>query len=239
MKGMILAAGLGTRLKPFTNKHPKALAEINGKTLLQRNIEYLRSFGITDVIVNVHHFANQIIEALQSNHGFGSNISISDERNLLLDTGGGLLHAKDFFETQSEPFVVMNVDIMTDLNLQEMTQQHLTQNPIATLAVTNRNTSRYFLFDEEKQLCGWENVQMNDRKIVRDASSGERKAFSGIQVLDSSIFSEINFTGKFSIVDAYLDLAVNHIITYFDHSGSLFIDAGKPENIVQAEKLFP
>ena len=145
MKAMILAAGLGTRLKPFTEQHPKALAVINGKSLLQRNIEYLTSFGVTDIIVNVHHFPDQITNAIKNNNGFESNVSISDERDEVLETGGGLMKARKFLEG-SEPFVLMNVDILTDMDLGKMAEQHIASKALATLAVTNRKTNRYFLF---------------------------------------------------------------------------------------------
>ena len=153
---MILAAGLGTRLKPFTDKHPKALASVNNKTLLQINIEYLQSFGINNVIVNVHHFANQITETLEKNNGWGSNISISDETNEVLETGGGLMKAQKYLAT-NEPFVTLNADILTDMELGKMIAQHKKEKPLATLAVSLRKTSRYFLFDELDHLCGWKN----------------------------------------------------------------------------------
>src|SRR5665213_3009800 len=137
MKAMILAAGLGTRLKPFTDQHPKALALVNGKTILQRNIEYLASFGIKEVIVNVHHFADQIINLIKTNDGFGSNITFSDETNEVLETGGGIKKAAWFFENDKDPFIVMNVDILTDMNLEQMVLQHKKANPLATLAVSS------------------------------------------------------------------------------------------------------
>lgn len=238
MKAMILAAGLGTRLKPFTDKHPKALAIVNGKTLLQRNIEYLASFEIKEVIVNVHHFAGQIIDLIKSSKGFGSNISISDETDEVLETGGGIKKAASFFEKDEEPFVVMNVDILTDINLKEMIDQHQKNKPLATLAVTSRNTSRYFLFDELGHLCGWENEKTGEQKMSKEPGRYIQKAFSGIHVISPKIFSLIKMKGKFSMVDVYLQLAKTHAITSFDHSNSKFIDAGKPESILKAEKLF-
>lgn len=238
MKAMILAAGLGTRLKPFTDKHPKALAVINGKTILQRNIEYLASFGIKEVIVNVHHFANQITDLIKTNDGFGSTITFSDETNKVLETGGGIKKAAWFFENDNEPFVVMNVDILTDMNLEQMILQHKKDSPLATLAVTIRNTSRYFLFDDLNHLCGWTNEKTGERKISRESKSYIRKAFSGIHIISPKIFSLIKMEGKFSMVDVYLELAKTHDITAFDHSDSKFIDVGKPESILKAEILF-
>lgn len=238
MKAMILAAGLGTRLKPFTNHHPKALAEVNHQTLLQRNIEYLQSFGIKEIVVNVHHFADQIISTIKKNNGFGSQVSISNETENLLDTGGGIFNAKWFFEQEEEPFLVMNVDILTDMDIRNLINQHKKNRPLATLAVSDRNTSRYFLFDEKKKLCGWENIKTAEKKITHPQPNLTRKAFSGIQIMEPSIFQHIQQRGKFSVVDTYLDLAKNFPIEYFDHTGSAFIDAGKPENLLEAEKIF-
>jgi len=238
MKAMILAAGLGTRLKPFTDKHPKALAIVNGKTILQRNIEYLASFGIKEVIVNVHHFASQIMDLIKTNDGFGSAITFSDETNEVLETGGGIKKAAWFFENDDEPFVVMNVDILTDMNMEQMILQHKNDNPLATLAVTIRNTSRYFLFDDLNHLCGWTNEKTGERKISRESKNYISKAFSGIHIISPKIFSLIKMEGKFSMVDVYLELAKTHDITAFDHSDSKFIDVGKPESILKAENLF-
>lgn len=236
MKAMILSAGLGTRLKPFTDKHPKALAMVHGKTLLQRNIDYLVSFGIEQIIVNVHHFGEQIKKEIKNNNGFGSNVIISDEENEVLETGGGLKKARWFFD--DGPFVLINVDVLTDMKLNEMILQHQTQKPLATLAVTNRTTSRYFLFDELNNLCGWKNEKTGEQKISRDIKVYSQKAFSGIHIISQEIFSLMKMEGKFSMVDVYLDLAKTHDITAFDHSHSKFIDVGKPESITKAEELF-
>ncbi|MEO5649197.1 MAG: sugar phosphate nucleotidyltransferase [Ginsengibacter sp.] len=238
MKAMILAAGLGTRLKPFTNKHPKALVMVNGKTILQRNIEYLAAFGINDIIVNVHHFAGQITALIKKNNGFGSNITFSDETNEVLETGGGIKKAAWYFEKEKDPFVVMNVDVLTDMNLEELISQHKKENPLVTLAVTQRDTSRYFLFDELDHLCGWRNIRTGEQKMSREAEKMVQKAFSGIHIISPKIFTLIKMKGKFSMVDVYLELAKTQMISAFDHSGSKFIDAGKPESILKAEKLF-
>ncbi len=234
---MILAAGLGTRLKPFTDKRPKALAVVNNKTLLQRNIEYLQQFGIKEVIVNVHHFAEQIIETIKSNNGFGSDITISDETNEVLETGGGLKKTNWYFKNETD-FVLMNVDILTDLQLNEMIAQHQQQKALATLATTNRETSRYFLFNYKNELCGWKNVKTNEEKIIRKQDSLTQKAFSGIHVINSKIFSLINQEGKFSMVDVYLSLCNENNIQCFDHSNSKFIDVGMIESIIKAETMF-
>jgi MurNAc alpha-1-phosphate uridylyltransferase len=238
MKAMILAAGLGTRLKPWTDHHPKSLAVVNGKSLLQRNIEYLQQHSIREVIVNVHHFAEQIIDAIQTNNGWGSDITISDETNEVLETGGGLKKAAWYFEKETE-FVLMNADILTDLHLDAMISYHQSLSPLATLAVSDRHSSRYFLFNTAANLCGWKNTKTGEEKIVRDELFGlQQKAFSGIHIIDTSIFPLLNRSGKFSMVDVYLDLAAQYSIKFFDHSGSRFIDVGKPESVKQAEEVF-
>ena len=234
MKAMILAAGLGTRLKPFTDKHPKALAPVNGKPLLQRNIEYLLSYGIKEIAVNVHHFAAQIIDALQQNNNWGSEIFISDETDEVLETGGGLKKAAPFFKDESEPFILMNADILTDLDLHRMAAAQKETDSLATLAVTGRATSRYLLFDEENMLCGWENEKTGEQK----GKAGNKKAFSGIHIISPRIFPLIQEEGKFSMIDLYLRLCNDHCISAFDHSESKFIDVGKPESIEKAEQLF-
>ena len=243
MKAIIFAAGLGTRLKPWTDNHPKALAPVNGKSLLERNVLYLQQFGIREVIVNVHHFADQIIQAISDNHGWGSTITISDETDAVLETGGGLKKAAWYFQGESH-FLVMNVDILTNLNLGEMIASHLQANCLATLAVTQRNTSRYFLFDEKGALRGWRNVQTGAEKPADLAKEPgyaalQQKAFSGIHVINTQLFDKMQQEGKFSMVDVYLDLMQSNTIQCFDHSQGLLIDVGKPESIAKAETLFP
>jgi NDP-sugar pyrophosphorylase family protein len=236
MKAMILAAGLGTRLRPFTNENPKALAIINGKSLLQRNIEYLASFGIKDVIVNVHHFSDKIIALINSNNGFGSNITISDETDEILEIGGGLKKAGWFFE--AEPFVLLNVDILTDMDLRKMIEAHGTSKALATLAIADRKTTRYFLFDELNTLCGWKNTNTNDQKVNREALKYFEKAFWGIHIISPGIFSLITQEGKFSIIDVYMNIVKTHNIMGFEDNQSKFIDVGKPESIAVAEEIF-
>ena len=238
MKAMLLAAGFGTRLKPFTDHHPKALAEVNHKTLLQRNIQYLQQFGIYDIIVNVHHFAEQIVQAIKMNKGWGSTVSISDETDAILETGGGLKRAAWFFKDE-EDFVLMNVDILTDLRLDEMSSFHKHNMPLATLAVTARETSRYFLFDEQNVLCGWTNVKTGEEKIRRPGNKLISKAFSGIHIINKKFFSVmLPMQQKFSMVDVYLSLCAENKILSYDHSRSLLIDVGKPETLQQAAGLF-
>jgi len=237
MKAMLFAAGLGTRLKPFTNHAPKALVEVNRKTLLEHNTRYLQRFGIYDVIVNVHHFAAMIEEVIHEHDGFGSNITISDERNELLETGGGLKKAASFFEGE-DAFVVMNVDVLTNLDLGKMIAAHQSANPMATLAVMKRDSSRQFLFDNNMHLCGWINNTTQQERIAKTAPQLFPFAFSGIQVLSQAVLNDMPFEGKFSLVDLYLHLAKSHTLKGYDHTGNLFIDVGKPESIEQAEYLF-
>ncbi len=234
---MILCAGLGTRLKPWTDEHPKALALVNEKSLLERNTKWLQSFGIHNIVVNVHHYANQIIESIDNNNGWGSHFIVSDETDVVLETGGGLLKAAQSLK-DSNHFVLMNVDILTNLRLDLMMDQHISSNAMATLATTNRATSRYLLFDDERALCGWMNTKTNEEKIIHPHTTLLKKAFSGIHIINSKIFKAIKLQGKFSMIDLYLDLCKDHLISAFDHSNDLFIDVGKPESIAQAEKMF-
>ena len=234
---MIFAAGLGTRLKPWTDHHPKALAVVNGKPLLQRNIEYLKGFGITNLIINVHHFADQVIEFLEANDHFNCNITVSHEKEEPLETGGGLKKAAWFLQPH-DPFFVINADILTSLNINDMLQFHNRHKPLITLAVTDRKASRSFLFNDSDQLCGWRNNVSGEEKIAIPATNNIPKAFSGIHIIDPVIFALITEEGKFSLVDLYLRLSQNHSIMSFDHSGDILIDVGKPEAIEQAEKYF-
>ena len=235
---MIFAAGLGTRFKPWTDLHPKALALVNGKSLLQRNIAYLQGYGIRDLVVNVHHFADQIIDVLHANKGWGSSITISDETDQVLETGGGLKKARPWLE--EGPFVVMNVDILTDLDLGAMIRDHFDHKPLATLAVTNRKTSRYFSFNEDMQLRGWRNIKTGEMRMAGEPGelTFTPRAFSGIHIIDPALFPLIRQEGKFSMVDVYLDVAASRPVRGFDHSGSKLIDVGKPESVAQAELLF-
>ena len=236
MQAMIFAAGLGTRFKPWTDKYPKALALVNGKSLLQRNIEYLQQYDISEVVVNVHHFADQLIKAIEINKGWGSRITISDERNEVLETGGGLKKAGPYLN--SENIVIINADILTDLDLTAMSDYHQREQPLATLAVTDRSTSRYFLFDTNNIMCGWRNTKTGEEKISRPADHLSTKAFSGIHIISKKLLPLLTQEGKFGIVDVYLGLSKTHIIKSFDHSGSHFVDVGKPESVAIAERLF-
>ena len=237
MKAMIFAAGLGTRFKPWTDQHPKALAVVNGKSLLQRTVEYLQQYQIKDIVVNVHHFADQVIDAVTKNNGWGSNIAISDEKEEVLETGGGLIKAKELLG--SETFLTINVDILTDLNLKSFLIQHQQEKSLITLAVTDRPTSRYLLFNKYNRLCGWRNKKTGEEKIVIHAPDIAEKAYSGIALFQPEVFNLIPFSGKFSLIDAYLFLASENKISSYDHSGGKLIDVGKPESVAAAEQLFP
>ena len=248
MKAMIFSAGLGTRFKPWTDSHPKALAVVNGRSLLQRNIEYLQQYDIKDVVVNVHHFADQLIEANIKNKGWGSKITISDERDELLDTGGGLLKAKEFF-TPGQRFITCNADILTDLDINKLISFHTEKKALITFGVTQRKTSRYLLFDNNNRLCGWRNIQTGEERIALLPSppaegQGVRheKAYSCVVVFEYDIFrlmEEKGFTGKFSLIDVYLALAAEHLILGYDHTGDRLVDVGKPDSIATAESFFP
>lgn len=234
---MIFAAGLGTRFKPWTDKHPKALAIVNNKSLLQRNIEYLQQYGITEVVVNVHHFADQIITAVEENKGWGSNIIISDERDEVLETGGGLLKATSLLYSD-EPFITLNADILTNLSISKLLAFHQQQNALISFGITNRKASRNFLFDENNRLCGWENTVTSEQKIVIENKVLHPMGYSCVAVFNPAVFKLILQKGKFSLTDTYLSLASQHLIMGYDHSGDKFIDVGKPESVAIAEKMF-
>lgn len=234
---MIFAAGLGTRLKPWTDHHPKALMPINGKPLLQRNIEYLQGFGITNIVINVHHFAGQIVDFLNAHDHFNCNITVSHEKDEPLETGGGLKKAAGFLQNAG-PFFVMNADILTDLNINAMLAFHRQRQPLVTLAVTRRDTSRMFLFTGKDQLCGWRNNASGQERISIQGKENIPRAFSGVHIIDPAVFALITEEGKFSLVDLYLRLCTYHTILGYDHSGDVLIDVGKPEAVEEAEKYF-
>jgi mannose-1-phosphate guanylyltransferase len=227
MKAMVLAAGLGTRLKPMTDSRPKALVEIAGQSLLQITLSRLREHGIHDVIVNVHHFADMIIDYLKANDDFGMRIAVSRE-NVLLDTGGGLKKAAWFFlqDENDEPFVLHNVDVISTIDLRQMVQFHRTEGALATLAVKDRETSRYLLFDEHLQLCG--------RQPVRDPMKLSF-GFSGIHVISPRLLPMMKEEGPFSIIESYLELAARgERILAFRADEYYWRDLGKPNDLRQA-----
>ena len=236
MIAMLFAAGLGTRFKPWTDKHPKALAMVNGKTLLQRNIEYLRKYDITDVVVNVHHFPEQIIDTIEKNNAWGSTITISDESDEILETGGGLLKAKHLLFRDT--VLTFNVDMLTEINIKHFLVHHQQENALITVAVSERATSRYLLFNKYNRLIGWRNKNTGEDKIVIQAKDIFEKAYSGMAIFQPEALDLITLRGKFSLIDAYLQLAPQNKIAAYDHTGERLIDVGKPENVKVAEQMF-
>jgi NDP-sugar pyrophosphorylase family protein len=240
MKAMILAAGLGTRLRPLTDERPKALITVAGRTLLEIALSRLRTFGVSEVIVNVHHFAEMILDYLKANGNFGMRIEISREETLL-DTGGGLKKAAWFFlesETgREEPFIVHNVDVISTIDLGRMARFHADHNALATLAVQRRETSRYLLFDAHDQLCGRRAGQDGPPQLVRFADQFQALAFSGIHVLSPENFAKMREEGAFSIIPTYLELAAQgEKILAFRADGSDWRDLGRLDNLNEAAK---
>jgi NDP-sugar pyrophosphorylase family protein len=232
MKAMVLAAGLGTRLRPLTNDRPKALVEVAGRTLLEITLTRLRSFGIRDVIVNAHHFADRMIEYLGANANFGMNIVISRE-DVLLDTGGGLKKAGWFFADDNKPFLLHNVDVVSTVDLRRMVESHQHSGALATLAVQQRDSSRYLLFDREQRLCG-RRIGTQD-EIARASPHQQALAFCGIHVISPGMLPMMKGEGIFSIIESYLDLAARgETIAAFRADEYYWRDLGKPEEIAQA-----
>jgi NDP-sugar pyrophosphorylase family protein len=238
MKAMVLAAGLGTRLRPLTNDRPKALVEIAGRTLLEITLARLRTFGIREVIVNVHHFADLVIEYLKAHDNFGMRIEVSRE-DVLLDTGGGLKKAGWFFLEDSsrgdEPFLLHNVDVISTIDFAQMVQAHKANRALATLAVQKRESSRQLLFDEHQQLCGRRAGRDKELEVARAAPRLEPLAFSGIHVISPRIFPQMKEEGIFSIIDSYLRLAASgETIAAFRADQYYWRDLGKPADLKQA-----
>jgi NDP-sugar pyrophosphorylase family protein len=238
MKAMILAAGLGTRLRPLTDDRPKALVEVGGRTMLEITLARLREFGIREVIVNAHHFADQIVAYLDANNQFGMRIEVSRE-DVLLDTGGGLKKAAHFFlkgsDVANEPFIVHNVDVISSIDLRRMAQVHAQTQALATLAVQRRETSRYLLFDDDLQLCGRRAGRDKQDEVVRHAPSLTPLAFCGIHVISPRIFELMTETGVFSIITTHLRLAAaGEKISAFLADEYYWRDLGKPEQVRQA-----
>lgn len=233
---MIFAAGLGTRLRPLTNDRPKALVEVHGKTLLQHAIEHLKSFGITDIVVNIHHFGEKVLEVLTQHQNFDCNIIISDERAALLETGGGLKKAAPHFKEEAT-VVVYNVDVLSNINLHNMLDYHNQHQALATLATRKRESSRYLLFNENQTLCGWTNTKTNELKKVREATITNRYAFSGIHIIHPKLLTLMTQDGKFSITTTYLALANQHKIVAYPHDKDYWFDVGKPERLDAATQF--
>jgi NDP-sugar pyrophosphorylase family protein len=245
MKAMILAAGLGTRLRPLTDGRPKALVTIAGRTLLEIALARLRSFGVSEVIVNAHHYAEMIVEYLKANGNFGMRIEVSREEELL-DTGGGLKQAAHFFlgtgGSLQEPFILHNVDVLSAIDLGRMMRFHKEHAALATLAVQDRKSSRHLLFDEQGRLCGRraerapeaEEVQI---ELVRPAAELQALAFCGIHVISPQIFAKMEEVGAFPVIAAYLRLAAQgEKIIAFRADEFYWRDLGRPESILQAQQ---
>lgn len=239
MKAMILAAGLGTRLRPLTDERPKALVEVAGRTLLEITLARLRAIGIREVIINVHYLASMVLEYLKANHNFGMRLEISQEE-VLLDTGGGLKKAAWFFLNDSnhpnEPFILHNVDVVSTIDLARMVQFHTENQALATLAVKDRPTQRYLLFDDQNQLCGRQNGRDQAPESVRSASPAQALAFSGIHVISPRLLAMMTEDGAFPIIATYLRLAARQEkILPFRADEYYWRDLGKPEDLRQAE----
>jgi NDP-sugar pyrophosphorylase family protein len=238
MKAMILAAGLGTRLRPLTDNRPKALVEVAGRTMLEITLSRLRALDIREVIINVHHFADMVVDYLKKNDNFGMRIEVSRE-DILLDTGGGLKKAAPFFLEDSsafqEPFVLHNVDIISTIDLRRMVQFHAENEALATLAVQARETSRYLLFDEQLQLCGRRSGRDQKDELVRSSEPAQALAFSGIHIISPRLFAMMTEEGAFSIITSYLRIAaLGGKIMAFRADEYYWRDLGKPENVLRA-----
>lgn len=239
MKAMIFAAGTGTRLKPLTDTMPKALIPINGKPMLEHVILKLKDAGFDQIVINIHHFGQQILDFLAANNNFGLHIDISDERNYLLDTGGGVKNAISFL-AGDEPFLIHNVDILSNVDLKQLYDTHKETSPLATLLVSERKTSRYLLFNKENKLCGWRNHETGEVKSFFphfDPDQYSEYAFGGIHVLSPKILEFMEeWTGKFSIINFYLSICAKTDIRAYLTENLQLLDIGKPETLAQAEE---
>ena len=235
---MIFAAGLGTRLKPLTDHMPKALVPVSGKPMLEHVIEKLKAAGFDEIVINVHHFANQIIDFLKEKNNFGITIHISDETVFLLDTGGGIKKAAPYFD---EPFLIHNVDILSNTDLKALYNYHLQSGNDATLLVSPRQTTRYLLFNSDRRLCGWINkdtLQTKPEGFIYQPNVQKEYAFSGIHIISPGLFKYMDekWNGKFSIMDFYLQLCQEALIGGYAKEDLQLIDIGKPETLAKAEE---
>jgi len=245
MKALIFAAGLGTRLRPWTNDRPKALVEVAGRPLLQHVIERVAAAGFNDITINIHHYGELIIDFVERNNAFGLNIHISDERDLLLDTGGGILKARQFLDGD-EPFLVHNADILTDLDLAKLYDNHISSNALATILVKQRDTQRYFLLDQDDRLRGWTNIATGEVRPPELGQTDEltRWAFGGVHVISPDVFPLLahysrQAGSKFSITPFYIDQCKHHVITgYHPDSDYTWLDVGKPDTLELARQLY-
>lgn len=235
---MIFAAGLGTRLKPLTDHMPKALVPVSGKPMLEHVIEKLKAAGFDEIVINVHHFANQIIDFLKEKNNFGITIHISDETDFLLDTGGGIKKAAPYFD---EPFLIHNVDILSNTDLKALYNYHLQSGNDATLLVSPRQTTRYLLFNSDRRLCGWINkdtLQTKPEGFIYQPNVQKEYAFSGIHIISPGLFKYMDekWNGKFSIMDFYLQLCQEALIGGYAKEDLQLIDIGKPETLAKAKE---
>jgi NDP-sugar pyrophosphorylase family protein len=236
MKAMILAAGLGTRLRPLTDDRPKALVEVAGRTLLEITLARLREFGVQEAIINVHHFADKVIDHLKARGNFGMRIEVSRE-DVLLDTGGGLKKAGWFFAGDEEPFLLHNVDVLSTIDLGRMVEFHKTTKALATLAVQKRESSRYLLFDRSGALCGRRKGKGQPDEIVRALAELPALAFSGVHVISPRMLTMWREDGVFSIIDSYLRLAgEGEKVMAFPADEYYWLDLGRPESVQRAAK---
>ncbi len=237
MKAIILAAGLGSRLKSITNNKPKALVEVNGIPMLEMVIQNLKGQGVHDFLINIHHFGQSIIDFLTKNNNFGVNITISDERNKLLDTGGAILKASDFIQG-SEPILVHNVDIISSIKIDDLLNNHIANNSIATLCVRKRNSGRGLLFNDNMHLIGWTNIEKQEYKWVDNTFTDYSLfAFSGIYLISPDFTKQIKQKGKFSIIDTWLEIAKSNTITGFIDTSDIWHDLGTAHKINIAESI--
>lgn len=239
MEGFIMAAGLGTRLRPLTDYRPKALVEVDGHSLLENTITQLVLVGVDHIVINVHHFANMMIDYIQS-HNWGVPVSISYEQEQLMDTGGGLKKAEPLFHTHS-PILIHNVDILSRIDISRMLSYHIDSKSIATLAVSKRNTDRQLMFSDTKKLIGWHNRKDNHylwSAGVPYQGAIEEYAFSGIAIVDPQLLSLLpQATHPYPIIPEYLGISKNHTISYFEHNPNDWIDVGKPETLAKAAQF--
>lgn len=249
MNAMVFAAGLGTRLRPLTNDRPKALVEINGRTLLEHTILKLRDAGFDHIVVNVHHFGEQIIDFLKAHDNYGIDIRVSDERECLLDTGGGIRAALHLFDVQ-EPILIHNVDIISNIDLRALYQAHIAHSDVAaTLAVSKRQTQRYLLFNQQNHLTGWTNIATGEFKphSFQEAIGLGRLsidamdyfAFSGIHVIDPKlfVFLEAYVNKSFPIIDFYLKYCSHLFFNAYDVTNIPWVDCGKPDSLFKAAEV--
>ena len=234
MEAMILAAGKGSRLRPLTDNRPKALVEIAGQTLLDRNIRKMISFGIKHIVINTHYLGEQIHDYVKQKN-YNADIYFSDETECLLDTGGGLLAAEKYF-TKTAPILLHNVDIISNIDFKNGENELKKQNALSLICVSERKSSRHLLFDETHNLCGRDNENNNTSTVIENRSPKYKYAFSGIHFIDPQIFNYFTMNGSFSIIDQYLEIAKQQQILPYLHEASTWFDVGKIEEISEIEK---